>query len=215
MGPSARPRLLTSSLLPAPPTGEAIFTLLTLTSERLALDLRSERHKRSVSWTGQLDKLFFIRTSWSLTKHTNLYKRIVSLGRWAESYAGNFLSAAYLVFSGQNCNSELSLLKTWNLVRALVWTLILTWLFCQRVTSVVVITSALVFRLVSFSNSKAANDLLDLQPAFQQPLSMSVANTWGGEKAAGQCLVQHVRYSHEDTASHMHIDYSSGMHCTS
>uniref|UniRef100_A0A673ATN8 Phosphatidylinositol-binding clathrin assembly protein n=1 Tax=Sphaeramia orbicularis TaxID=375764 RepID=A0A673ATN8_9TELE len=30
--------------------------------------------------------------------------------------------------------------------------------------------------------SKAANDLLDLQPAFQQPLPLSTANTWGGER---------------------------------
>uniref|UniRef100_A0A671VD08 Phosphatidylinositol-binding clathrin assembly protein n=1 Tax=Sparus aurata TaxID=8175 RepID=A0A671VD08_SPAAU len=30
------------------------------------------------------------------------------------------------------------------------------------------------------SNSKAANDLLDLQPAFQQPLPVSSSNTWGG-----------------------------------
>ncbi|XP_051257507.1 phosphatidylinositol binding clathrin assembly protein a isoform X6 [Dicentrarchus labrax] len=29
------------------------------------------------------------------------------------------------------------------------------------------------------SNSKAANDLLDLQPAFQQPLPLSTTNTWG------------------------------------
>ncbi|TKS83848.1 Phosphatidylinositol-binding clathrin assembly protein [Collichthys lucidus] len=29
------------------------------------------------------------------------------------------------------------------------------------------------------SNSKAANDLLDLQPAFQQPLPISTSNTWG------------------------------------
>ncbi|XP_073335249.1 phosphatidylinositol binding clathrin assembly protein a isoform X13 [Pagrus major] len=29
------------------------------------------------------------------------------------------------------------------------------------------------------SNSKAANDLLDLQPAFQQPLPVSSSNTWG------------------------------------
>ncbi|TWW74257.1 Phosphatidylinositol-binding clathrin assembly protein [Takifugu flavidus] len=29
------------------------------------------------------------------------------------------------------------------------------------------------------SNSKAANDLLDLQPAFQQPLSIPATNTWG------------------------------------
>ncbi|XP_070699238.1 phosphatidylinositol binding clathrin assembly protein a isoform X2 [Pempheris klunzingeri] len=29
------------------------------------------------------------------------------------------------------------------------------------------------------SNSKAANDLLDLQPAFQQPLPLSSSNTWG------------------------------------
>ncbi|XP_070838784.1 phosphatidylinositol binding clathrin assembly protein a isoform X6 [Chaetodon trifascialis] len=29
------------------------------------------------------------------------------------------------------------------------------------------------------SNSKAANDLLDLQPAFQQPLPVSTTNTWG------------------------------------
>ncbi|XP_029924096.1 phosphatidylinositol binding clathrin assembly protein a isoform X2 [Myripristis murdjan] len=29
------------------------------------------------------------------------------------------------------------------------------------------------------STSKAANDLLDLQPAFQQPLPLSTANTWG------------------------------------
>lgn len=37
--------------------------------------------------------------------------------------------------------------------------------------------------LVLFSSSKAANDLLDLQPAFQQPLPLSTANTWGGESA--------------------------------
>ncbi|XP_026229013.1 phosphatidylinositol binding clathrin assembly protein a isoform X2 [Anabas testudineus] len=30
------------------------------------------------------------------------------------------------------------------------------------------------------STSKAANDLLDLQPAFQQPLPLSTTNTWGG-----------------------------------
>nr|XP_046265810.1 phosphatidylinositol binding clathrin assembly protein a isoform X12 [Scatophagus argus] len=30
------------------------------------------------------------------------------------------------------------------------------------------------------SNSKAASDLLDLQPAFQQPLPVSNTNTWGG-----------------------------------
>uniref|UniRef100_A0A667WVA4 Phosphatidylinositol-binding clathrin assembly protein n=1 Tax=Myripristis murdjan TaxID=586833 RepID=A0A667WVA4_9TELE len=33
------------------------------------------------------------------------------------------------------------------------------------------------------STSKAANDLLDLQPAFQQPLPLSTANTWGGESS--------------------------------
>uniref|UniRef100_A0A671VCY3 Phosphatidylinositol-binding clathrin assembly protein n=1 Tax=Sparus aurata TaxID=8175 RepID=A0A671VCY3_SPAAU len=33
------------------------------------------------------------------------------------------------------------------------------------------------------SNSKAANDLLDLQPAFQQPLPVSSSNTWGGESS--------------------------------
>eukprot|EP00066_Takifugu_rubripes_P028171 XP_011617437.1 PREDICTED: phosphatidylinositol-binding clathrin assembly protein-like isoform X6 [Takifugu rubripes] len=38
------------------------------------------------------------------------------------------------------------------------------------------------------SNSKAANDLLDLQPAFQQPLSIPATNTWGGEDAAGPRL---------------------------
>ncbi|XP_078142971.1 phosphatidylinositol binding clathrin assembly protein a isoform X12 [Centroberyx gerrardi] len=32
--------------------------------------------------------------------------------------------------------------------------------------------------------SKAANDLLDLQPAFQQPLPLSTANTWGGFSAS-------------------------------
>ncbi|XP_031166638.1 phosphatidylinositol binding clathrin assembly protein a isoform X14 [Sander lucioperca] len=30
------------------------------------------------------------------------------------------------------------------------------------------------------STSKAANELLDLQPAFQQPLPLSTSNTWGG-----------------------------------
>ncbi|CAJ1064514.1 phosphatidylinositol-binding clathrin assembly protein isoform X8 [Xyrichtys novacula] len=34
------------------------------------------------------------------------------------------------------------------------------------------------------SNSKAANDLLDLQPAFQQPLPLSTTNTWGGFAAS-------------------------------
>ncbi|XP_041809029.1 phosphatidylinositol binding clathrin assembly protein a isoform X5 [Chelmon rostratus] len=34
------------------------------------------------------------------------------------------------------------------------------------------------------SNSKAANDLLDLQPAFQQPLSVSTSSTWGGFAAS-------------------------------
>ncbi|XP_029924102.1 phosphatidylinositol binding clathrin assembly protein a isoform X8 [Myripristis murdjan] len=34
------------------------------------------------------------------------------------------------------------------------------------------------------STSKAANDLLDLQPAFQQPLPLSTANTWGGFSAS-------------------------------
>ncbi|XP_011617436.2 phosphatidylinositol binding clathrin assembly protein a isoform X20 [Takifugu rubripes] len=34
------------------------------------------------------------------------------------------------------------------------------------------------------SNSKAANDLLDLQPAFQQPLSIPATNTWGGFPAS-------------------------------
>lgn len=39
--------------------------------------------------------------------------------------------------------------------------------------------------LVPSSNSVAANDLLDLQPAFQQPLPVSTtANTWGGEISA-------------------------------
>uniref|UniRef100_A0A8C6S7W5 ENTH domain-containing protein n=1 Tax=Neogobius melanostomus TaxID=47308 RepID=A0A8C6S7W5_9GOBI len=33
-------------------------------------------------------------------------------------------------------------------------------------------------------SSKAANDLLDLQPAFQQPLPLSTANTWGGFSAS-------------------------------
>uniref|UniRef100_A0A8C6S318 Phosphatidylinositol-binding clathrin assembly protein n=1 Tax=Neogobius melanostomus TaxID=47308 RepID=A0A8C6S318_9GOBI len=33
-------------------------------------------------------------------------------------------------------------------------------------------------------SSKAANDLLDLQPAFQQPLPLSTANTWGGESSS-------------------------------
>uniref|UniRef100_A0A3B5AD40 Phosphatidylinositol-binding clathrin assembly protein n=1 Tax=Stegastes partitus TaxID=144197 RepID=A0A3B5AD40_9TELE len=37
------------------------------------------------------------------------------------------------------------------------------------------------FSTPSFTNSssKAANDLLDLQPAFQQPLPLSITNTWG------------------------------------
>uniref|UniRef100_UPI0037E80931 phosphatidylinositol binding clathrin assembly protein a isoform X7 n=1 Tax=Semicossyphus pulcher TaxID=241346 RepID=UPI0037E80931 len=34
------------------------------------------------------------------------------------------------------------------------------------------------------SNSKAANDLLDLQPAFQQPLPLSNTNSWGGFTAS-------------------------------
>ncbi|XP_058482941.1 phosphatidylinositol binding clathrin assembly protein a isoform X23 [Solea solea] len=34
------------------------------------------------------------------------------------------------------------------------------------------------------SASKAANDLLDLQPAFQQPLPLSTANSWGGFTAS-------------------------------
>ncbi|KAM6984561.1 phosphatidylinositol binding clathrin assembly protein a isoform 6-T6 [Tautogolabrus adspersus] len=34
------------------------------------------------------------------------------------------------------------------------------------------------------SNSKTANDLLDLQPAFQQPLPLSTTNSWGGEGSA-------------------------------
>ncbi|XP_076606018.1 phosphatidylinositol binding clathrin assembly protein a isoform X20 [Chaetodon auriga] len=34
------------------------------------------------------------------------------------------------------------------------------------------------------SNSKAANDLLDLQPAFQQPLPVSTTSTWGGFTAS-------------------------------
>lgn len=42
---------------------------------------------------------------------------------------------------------------------------------------------ALVFLLIRSSNSKAANDLLDLQPAFQQPLPLSTTNTWGGENS--------------------------------
>ncbi|XP_067350173.1 phosphatidylinositol binding clathrin assembly protein a isoform X19 [Channa argus] len=34
------------------------------------------------------------------------------------------------------------------------------------------------------STSKTANDLLDLQPAFQQPLPLSITNTWGGFTAS-------------------------------
>ncbi|XP_034745810.1 phosphatidylinositol binding clathrin assembly protein a isoform X8 [Etheostoma cragini] len=34
------------------------------------------------------------------------------------------------------------------------------------------------------STSKAANELLDLQPAFQQPLTLSTSNTWGGFTAS-------------------------------
>nr|XP_020477445.1 phosphatidylinositol-binding clathrin assembly protein-like isoform X10 [Monopterus albus] len=34
------------------------------------------------------------------------------------------------------------------------------------------------------STSKAANDLLDLQPAFQQPLPLATTNTWGGFTAS-------------------------------
>ncbi|XP_071317260.1 phosphatidylinositol binding clathrin assembly protein a isoform X13 [Trachinotus anak] len=34
------------------------------------------------------------------------------------------------------------------------------------------------------STSKGANDLLDLQPAFQQPLPLSTTNTWGGFTAS-------------------------------
>ncbi|XP_033833869.1 phosphatidylinositol binding clathrin assembly protein a isoform X22 [Periophthalmus magnuspinnatus] len=34
------------------------------------------------------------------------------------------------------------------------------------------------------SSSKAANDLLDLQPAFQQPLPLSTGSTWGGFNAS-------------------------------
>ncbi|XP_078121690.1 phosphatidylinositol binding clathrin assembly protein a isoform X9 [Sander vitreus] len=34
------------------------------------------------------------------------------------------------------------------------------------------------------STSKAANELLDLQPAFQQPLPLSTSNTWGGFTAS-------------------------------
>uniref|UniRef100_A0AAQ5ZGP7 Phosphatidylinositol-binding clathrin assembly protein n=1 Tax=Amphiprion ocellaris TaxID=80972 RepID=A0AAQ5ZGP7_AMPOC len=39
------------------------------------------------------------------------------------------------------------------------------------------------FSTPSFNNStsKAATDLLDLQPAFQQPLPLSITNSWGGE----------------------------------
>uniref|UniRef100_A0A4W6DB69 Phosphatidylinositol-binding clathrin assembly protein n=1 Tax=Lates calcarifer TaxID=8187 RepID=A0A4W6DB69_LATCA len=33
------------------------------------------------------------------------------------------------------------------------------------------------------STSKAANDLLDLQPAFQQPLPLSTTSTWGGQSS--------------------------------
>ncbi|XP_008300274.1 phosphatidylinositol-binding clathrin assembly protein-like isoform X3 [Stegastes partitus] len=42
------------------------------------------------------------------------------------------------------------------------------------------------FSTPSFTNSssKAANDLLDLQPAFQQPLPLSITNTWGGFTAS-------------------------------
>ncbi|XP_055005004.1 phosphatidylinositol binding clathrin assembly protein a isoform X8 [Boleophthalmus pectinirostris] len=36
----------------------------------------------------------------------------------------------------------------------------------------------------SNNSSKAANDLLDLQPAFQQPLPLSTGNTWGGFNAS-------------------------------
>ncbi|KAM7398659.1 hypothetical protein PAMA_006525 [Pampus argenteus] len=40
------------------------------------------------------------------------------------------------------------------------------------------------------STSKAANDLLDLQPAFQQPLPLSTTNTWGAEFTASPTLQQ-------------------------
>lgn len=46
------------------------------------------------------------------------------------------------------------------------------------------ILHALVFLLVPSSTFKAANDLLDLQPAFQQPLPLSTTNTWGGESSS-------------------------------
>lgn len=65
----------------------------------------------------------------------------------------------------------LLLITTRGLSRALNGLLISDWF----------VRNALAFLLVPFSNSKAANDLLDLQPAFQQPLPVSATNTWGGE----------------------------------
>lgn len=45
------------------------------------------------------------------------------------------------------------------------------------------IVRTFIFLLVPSSTSKGANDLLDLQPAFQQPLPLSTNNTWGGESS--------------------------------
>uniref|UniRef100_A0A3Q1IYM3 Phosphatidylinositol-binding clathrin assembly protein n=1 Tax=Anabas testudineus TaxID=64144 RepID=A0A3Q1IYM3_ANATE len=55
------------------------------------------------------------------------------------------------------------------------------------------------------STSKAANDLLDLQPAFQQPLPLSTTNTWGGENVLGTILKPTVAASpSQDITSNSH-----------
>lgn len=94
-----------------------------------------------------------------------------------------------LVFPTTNLQSQAFGSMGFNESCSLDWAL--SWMFARWVTSVIA-TSALVFLLVSSSNSKAANDLLDLQPAFQQPLSIPATNTWGGEYAAGQCLILYI-----------------------
>uniref|UniRef100_A0A8C9ZG68 Phosphatidylinositol-binding clathrin assembly protein n=1 Tax=Sander lucioperca TaxID=283035 RepID=A0A8C9ZG68_SANLU len=58
------------------------------------------------------------------------------------------------------------------------------------------------------STSKAANELLDLQPAFQQPLPLSTSNTWGGESFA---LLHNTSVlpvsTFTNTHTHTHVTY--------
>lgn len=59
------------------------------------------------------------------------------------------------------------------------------------------------------SNSKAANDLLDLQPTFQQPLPLSTANTWGGEGSAPYGFTASPTPQNPQNSQGLNVDFDS------